>query len=175
MHFMKSGVVHRAARKKLARPPESRMIVFLRSINVIMFLIICRWMPHSSNGSAFSRRPADRQRRPRVAFDARGLCTTRARRGVACRLPASARDRHTLPSQFDQVRGVTTLSYRVQLVPRPIVIDRDGLPVRNSHVIDIVFPGDTTETILGRVNTIVGPGVAKILVGDTTIRGVPLY
>lgn len=69
---------------------------------------------------------------------------------------------------------MTTPPYRVQLVPRPIVIDGNGLPVRTSHVIDIVFPTDTTETILGRVNTIVGPGVAKIIVGDTTIRGVSL-
>lgn len=64
--------------------------------------------------------------------------------------------------------------YRVQLMPQPIVIDTDGLPVPNSHVVDITFPGDTVETALGRVNTIVGPGSAKILVGDGTIRGVPL-
>ncbi|MEG3174042.1 hypothetical protein U1708_17675 [Sphingomonas sp. ZB1N12] len=64
--------------------------------------------------------------------------------------------------------------YRVQLVPQPIVIDADGLPVANSHVVEITFPGDTIETALGRVNTIVGAGVAKILVGDATVRGVPL-
>lgn len=69
---------------------------------------------------------------------------------------------------------MTTPPYRVQLVPRPIVVDGNGLPVHTSHVIDIVFPADTTETILGRVNTIIGPGVAKIIVGDTTIRGVSL-
>ncbi len=69
---------------------------------------------------------------------------------------------------------MTTLLYRVQLVPRPIVIDQNGLPVCNAYVIDIVFPGDTADTILGRVNKIIGPGVAKILVGDTTIRGVSL-
>jgi len=66
------------------------------------------------------------------------------------------------------------MSYRVQLLPRPIVIDADGLPVPNSHVIEIVFPGDAIETVLCRVNTIVGPGVAKILVGDATIRGISL-
>lgn len=55
-----------------------------------------------------------------------------------------------------------------------MVIDADGLPVSNSHVVEITFPGDTIETMLGRVNTIVGSGVAKILVGDVTIRGVPL-
>jgi len=64
--------------------------------------------------------------------------------------------------------------YRVQLVPRPIVIDADGLPVANSHVVEITFPGDAIETALGRVNTIVGAGVAKIIVGDVTVRGVPL-
>ena len=66
------------------------------------------------------------------------------------------------------------MTYRVQLVPSPIVVDADGLPVGNSHVVEIVFPGDTIETLLGRVNTIVGPGVAKIIVGEATIRGVPL-
>lgn len=69
---------------------------------------------------------------------------------------------------------MTALPYRVQLVPRLMVIDADGLPVSNSHVVEITFPGDTIETMLGRVNTIVGSGVAKILVGDVTIRGVPL-
>jgi hypothetical protein len=64
--------------------------------------------------------------------------------------------------------------YRVQLVPQPIVIDADGLPVANSHVVEITFPGDAIETALGRVNTIVGLGVAKIIVGDITVRGVPL-
>ena len=64
--------------------------------------------------------------------------------------------------------------YRVQLVPRPAVIDADGLPVPNSHVVGIMFPGDAIETPLGRLNTIVGPGAAKILVGDITVRGVPL-
>jgi hypothetical protein len=66
------------------------------------------------------------------------------------------------------------MTYRVQITPRPIVIDTDGLPVPNSHVVEISFPGDTIETMLGRVNTIVGPGIAKIIVGDTTIRGVAL-
>jgi len=64
--------------------------------------------------------------------------------------------------------------YRVQLVPQPIVINADGLPVANSHVVEITFPGDAIETVLGRVNTIVGAGVAKIIVGDVTLRGVPL-
>jgi hypothetical protein len=67
-----------------------------------------------------------------------------------------------------------SLIYRVKLVPSPIVIDADGLPVANSHVVEIVFPGDTIETALGKVNTIVGPGTAKIIVGETTLRGVPL-
>ena len=65
-------------------------------------------------------------------------------------------------------------TYRVQLVPLPAVVDAEGLSVANSHVVEIVFPGDTIETMLGPVNTIVGPGAAKILVGESTIRGVPL-
>jgi hypothetical protein len=67
-----------------------------------------------------------------------------------------------------------TPPYRVQLLPLPKVIDADGLPVANSHVVEIVFPGDAIETALGRVNTIVGPGTAKIIVGEMTIRGVAL-
>jgi hypothetical protein len=67
-----------------------------------------------------------------------------------------------------------TPSYRVQLTPSPIVIDADGLPVANSHVVEIIFPGDSIETPLGRVNTIVGPRSTKIIVGDMTYRGIPL-
>lgn len=66
------------------------------------------------------------------------------------------------------------MSYRVQLTPLPIVIDADGLRVPNSHVVEITFPGGTINTMAGQVNTIVGPGVAKIIVSETTIRGVPL-
>ena len=33
-------------------------------------------------------------------------------------------------------------SYRVQLIPRPIIINGTGLPVPNSHVINIVFMSD---------------------------------
>ena len=64
--------------------------------------------------------------------------------------------------------------YCVHLTPRPMVIDSAGLPVANSHVVEITFAGDAIETMQGRVNTIVGPGVAKIIVGDATMRGVPL-
>ena len=71
-------------------------------------------------------------------------------------------------------REISPLPYRVQLVPRPIMIDAEGLPVANSHVVEIVFPGDRIETMLGLVNTIVGPGAAKVIVGETRIRGVPL-
>jgi hypothetical protein len=64
--------------------------------------------------------------------------------------------------------------YRVELVPQPIVIDADGLPVANSHVVEFTLTGNTIETALGRVNTIVGPGVAKIIVGDATVLVVSL-
>ena len=64
--------------------------------------------------------------------------------------------------------------YRVQLHPAPIVIDADGLPVANSHVVEITFPGEPIDTAIGKVNTIVGPGIAKIIVGEITCRGVPL-
>jgi hypothetical protein len=55
-----------------------------------------------------------------------------------------------------------------------MVIDADDQPVPNSHVLEISFPGDTIATVLGKVNIIVGPGVAKIIVNDTTFRGVAL-
>ncbi|WP_332908842.1 hypothetical protein [Sphingomonas mollis] len=54
------------------------------------------------------------------------------------------------------------------------MIDADGLPVPNSHVIEITFPVEPIDTAIGKVNTIVGPGIAKIIVGETTYRGVQL-
>ncbi|MBJ6123525.1 hypothetical protein JAO74_17210 [Sphingomonas sp. BT553] len=66
------------------------------------------------------------------------------------------------------------MPYRVQLHPSPTVIDADGLPVPNSHVIEITFPVEPIDTAIGKVNTIVGPGIAKIIVGETTYRGVQL-
>ena len=68
----------------------------------------------------------------------------------------------------------TLSSYRVRLTPLPTVIDDDDQAIAGTHVVEIVFPGQTIETRLGPVNTIIGAGVAKILVGETTIRGVPL-
>jgi hypothetical protein len=65
-------------------------------------------------------------------------------------------------------------AYRVRLVSLPMVINADGLPVANSHVVEVIFPSDVIETALGKVNTIVGPGIAKIIVDEMTLRGVPL-
>jgi hypothetical protein len=64
--------------------------------------------------------------------------------------------------------------YRVQIAPRPIVIDATGLPVVNAIVVEITFPGEVIETSTGTTNVIVGPGIAKITVAGDTIRGVPL-
>ena len=64
--------------------------------------------------------------------------------------------------------------YRVQLHPAPIVIDADGLPVANSHVVEITFPGEPIDTAIGKVNTIVGAGIAKIIVSEITYRGVSI-
>jgi len=73
------------------------------------------------------------------------------------------------------VRGQADLaSYRVKFTPLPMVIDADDQPVPNSHVAEINFSGDASETALGKVDTIVGPGVAKIIVDETTFRGVAL-
>lgn len=49
--------------------------------------------------------------------------------------------------------GASTTAYRVQLAPLPMVINADGLPIANSHVVEIIFPGDVIETALGKVNT----------------------
>ncbi len=65
-------------------------------------------------------------------------------------------------------------AHPVQLLPSPMVIDADGLPVTNSHLIEIVFAADATDTPSGRFNTIVGPGTAKIMVGDATHRDIGL-
>lgn len=64
--------------------------------------------------------------------------------------------------------------YRVRIVPVPTVIDADGEPVADTRVLEIIFPGDSIDTPTGRVNFIVGAGVAKISVAGETIRGVPL-
>lgn len=65
-------------------------------------------------------------------------------------------------------------TYRVRLLPAPTVIDAQGVPVAGSHVVEIVFPADAIDTALGRINTIVGPGIAKIIVEDATHRGIGL-
>lgn len=66
------------------------------------------------------------------------------------------------------------MAYRVQITPRLVVIDVDGLPVADAQVLEISFPGDTIETPTGRINILVGAGVAKIRVAAETIRGVAL-
>lgn len=66
------------------------------------------------------------------------------------------------------------MSYRVQIIPAPTVIDEDGQPVHDSHVIEITFPGSAIDTLMGQINSITGAGIAKIVVGGATIRGVSL-
>lgn len=66
------------------------------------------------------------------------------------------------------------MTYRVRINPNPIVVDDDGAPVVGARVLEIVFPSDTVETIVGRVNVIVGAGRAKIMVGGRTLRSIPL-
>lgn len=73
------------------------------------------------------------------------------------------------------LRGKSFASgYQVRIAPVPTVIDGEGKPVDQAQVLEIVFPGDTIDTPIGRANVIVGAGVAKITVGDTTLRGVVL-
>jgi len=64
--------------------------------------------------------------------------------------------------------------YQVRIAPVPTVIDAVGSPVDHAQVLEIASPGDTVDTPIGRANVIVGAGVAKIIVGDMTVRGVPL-
>jgi hypothetical protein len=66
------------------------------------------------------------------------------------------------------------MDYRVKLLPRLCVIDAQDQPVADAHVLEISFPGDVIHTMHGRMNTIAGAGAAKIIVGDVTVRGVPL-
>ena len=65
-------------------------------------------------------------------------------------------------------------SYRVRVAPIPTVIDAAGMLVHQAQVLEISFPSDMIDTPMGRANVIVGAGVAKIMVGDATIRGVLL-
>lgn len=64
--------------------------------------------------------------------------------------------------------------YRVRVAPLPVVIDEHGEAVEGAQILEIVFPGETVETLVGRMPILIGAGVAKILVGAITIRGVPL-
>jgi hypothetical protein len=64
--------------------------------------------------------------------------------------------------------------YRVQIAPRPIVIDASGLPIADASVIEISFPGEAIETRTGPMNVIVGAGIARIIVAGEIIRGVPI-
>jgi len=66
------------------------------------------------------------------------------------------------------------MSYRVRIAPLPTVVDNSDVPVGNARVLEIIFPGDTINTAVGRVNVIVGAGTAKIMVDGETIRGVAL-
>lgn len=66
------------------------------------------------------------------------------------------------------------MAYRVRIAPLPIVIDANGETVADARVLEIAFPGDFIDMPTGRVNVIVGPGVAKITVAGETVRGVPL-
>jgi hypothetical protein len=67
-----------------------------------------------------------------------------------------------------------TPPYRVQIAPRPIVIDASGLPVADASAVEISFPGETIETRTGPMNVIVGAGSAKITVAGEIVRGVPI-
>lgn len=70
--------------------------------------------------------------------------------------------------------AATPTAYRVRIAPVPTVVDLEGALVQKSRILEITFPGETVDTSSGPRNVVVGAGVAKILVGDITIRGVSL-
>ncbi len=71
-------------------------------------------------------------------------------------------------------RPVKDVRYRVKVLPYPIVVDAAGMPVSDAHVVSIRFPRTITSTSAGQVPVISGRGVARIVVGKTAVRGVPL-
>ena len=71
-------------------------------------------------------------------------------------------------------RSVIDTSYRVRLVPIPVMIDEQGKLVADAFVVSIRFPREMSSTLAGHVPVVIGAGVASILVGRTTVRGVPL-
>ena len=71
-------------------------------------------------------------------------------------------------------RSVIDPSYRVRIAPVPVVLDERGKPVADAFIVSIHFPRETRGTLAGHVPVVTGAGVARILVGSTTIRGVPL-
>lgn len=66
------------------------------------------------------------------------------------------------------------MTYRVRIVPSPTVVDSDDAPVAGAQVLEIIFPGDTIEMAIGRVNIIAGAGTAKIMVAGKILRNIPL-
>lgn len=85
-----------------------------------------------------------------------------------------AQSRHSTDLNDPHTNALIVRTYRVQIAPRPIVIDEIGLPVEDAVIIEIAFPGETMETPTGPSNVIVGAGIAKITVAGETIRGVLL-
>ena len=71
-------------------------------------------------------------------------------------------------------RSVIDPFYRVRIAPAPVVLDEQGELVADAFIVSIRFPRETKDTLAGRVPVVTGAGVARILVGNATIRGVPL-
>lgn len=82
--------------------------------------------------------------------------------------------RNMIPAVVTRKRSIANPGYRVRVCPRPVVIDRKGKPVADAFIVAIHFPRALTATSAGHVPVVTGAGDARILVGDATIRGVPL-
>jgi hypothetical protein len=82
--------------------------------------------------------------------------------------------RYDLSQAVIRRRSIANPGYRVRIFPNPVVIDRDDRPVADAFVVAIRFPRTRTGTSAGHVPVVKGAGEARILVGDATIRGVPL-
>ena len=65
-------------------------------------------------------------------------------------------------------------TYRVRVSPLPAVVDENDQLVSGALVLEIHFPSQKVETGQGSLHMLMGPGMAKVVVGDRTIRGVPL-
>ena len=102
--------------------------------------------------------------------------------GIANGILLRGRYQHRMPDEMrssnERVgirrRSIANPGYCVKIFPTPIAIKENGNPVPDAVIVAIRFPRAWTRTARRQVPVVIGPGTAKILVGDCTIRDVPL-